>query len=91
MGISGVNSTHVQATATVSANAQGFCGVIVTAGADAATAVVRSGGATGSIIATLNAALGTTESITLDWPIGVNGDLHVTVTGTTPDVNVMWK
>ena len=101
MGISGVNSTHIQATATISELAQALCGVVLTGGADAATVTVREGGATGNILCVVAAAAGETKAVNFYWPIAANavtaasgasvGGLHATVTGTTPDVNVIWK
>lgn len=59
--------------------------VLLTSGSDAATAVLRDGGASGTIIATLAVPAASTS---YEWKLGGMAlpvkDLHVTFTGTTP-------
>lgn len=56
-------------------------------GSDAATAVIRTGGASGTVIAKLGAAAG--ASVQRTFNSGVPYDnLHVTTTGTAPVVDV---
>ncbi len=60
----------------------------VCAGVDAATVVVRTGGAGGTIICKLGVAAGLSAQRTFVCGVAYNADLHVTVTGTTPQVDV---
>lgn len=79
-------SVTVTATGDVAAAVEGgvLCSVCLTAGADAATAVLRSGGASGTIILKLAAAAGTTASHTFLAPVSYVTTLHATLTGTSP-------
>jgi hypothetical protein len=64
-----------------------FSTVRLVAGVDAATCVVREGGSGGTILATLKAAIEGTD----EWRPGrswAEGELHVTLTGTAPEVSV---
>jgi hypothetical protein len=66
----------------------GLCrGFILSAGSDAATAVFRTEGAGGAAVLTLKAAAGTSVPFpTCAIPFA---DLHVTLTGTGPEVSVL--
>jgi hypothetical protein len=70
-------------TATADAGDGFLLSAGLTAGADAATITVRTGGSGGTIVCKLGAAIGLSSQRTF-----VSGkpytDLHVTVTGTTP-------
>lgn len=75
----------VTATGTLDAGSGTLYSVHITAGADAAVAVFRTGGSGGTVIAAVGAGIGGTGSHTFcGGPGYIN--LHVTVTGTTPNV-----
>jgi hypothetical protein len=63
-------------------------GAALTAGSDAASAVFRVGGAAGAIILTLKAPAGGSVLFTPSAKVAVQ-DLHVTVTGTSPELTVL--
>lgn len=80
--------TRVTATGDITTSDAYLRGVVVTAGADAATATVRAGGSGGTVVAVVKAAIGATVSVDLhDAQCG--GGIHVTVGGTTPDISVI--
>lgn len=91
--LSGVNSTNISATGALTGGdlMSALCGGRLTAGVDAATAVIRDGSASGAIIATIAAPAG--ESASLDgFSRAVSGgDVHVTLTGTSPAFEGYWK
>lgn len=57
------------------------------AGSDAATAVVRSGGASGTILCKLGAAAGLSSGRTFASGVPYS-DLHATLSGTSPTLDV---
>ncbi len=73
------------ATATLDSGRGELYSVHIKAGADAATAVFRTGGSGGTVIAAVGAGIGGTGSHAFRGSIAYS-DLHVTVTGTTPNV-----
>lgn len=73
------------ATATLDAGVGELYSVHIKAGADAATAVFRTGGSGGTIIAALGAGIQLSASHTFRGAVQYS-NLHVTVTGTTPNV-----
>jgi hypothetical protein len=73
------------ATATLDSGIGKLYSVHIKAGADAATAVFRTGGSGGAVIAALGAGIGISASHQFAGFI-VYSNLHVTVTGTTPNV-----
>lgn len=83
--------SHITATGDI--YAQGRAGSVtalrLNAGSDAATAVFRTGGASGTIVWTLAAAATLGESD--HFPVGLyfEDGLHVTLTGTDPTVDVV--
>jgi hypothetical protein len=81
---------RLTATATAFAAQKGMLfGVVLNGGSDAATAIVRDGGAGGTILASLKAAAATTvifQPACFSLPFAT--DLHVTITGTAPEVLV---
>jgi hypothetical protein len=81
---------RLTATGTALATQKGFLyAVVLNGGSDAATAVVRDGGAGGTIIASLKAQAGTTASFTpTGFALPFATDVHVTITGTVPEVLV---
>ena len=64
--------------------------VVLTAGADAATATVRAGGSSGTVVLVLKAAINTTASATDLHDAFCAGGIHLTVGGTTPDVTFVY-
>lgn len=64
--------------------------VVLTAGADAASVVLRDGGAGGTVRLTLKAAAN--SSVPVIFPSGVvfGSGVHVTLTGTSPTVSVAY-
>lgn len=76
----------INATATGQLDAgQGFVlSFGLCAGADAATAVLRTGGASGTIVGKLACAANTSDSRTFISGVPYS-DLHVTLTGTAPN------
>lgn len=72
------------ATATLDAGRGELYSVHIKAGADAATAVFRTGGSGGTIIAAIGAGIGLSASHQFAGAIAYS-DLHVTITGTTPN------
>lgn len=71
------------ATATADANEGFLLSAGLTAGADAATITIRTGGSGGTIIAKLGAAIGLSSQRMLVKGVPYS-NLHVTITGTTP-------
>jgi len=81
---------NVAATGQIYSGATQLYGVVLTAGSDTATVVVKDGTSTaGAIVAKLSAVANTTASIVLDcFPIGITSGIYLTITGTTPSVSV---
>lgn len=77
------SAVSVTGTATLAAGAGTLVGAILTGGIDAATAVIRTGGATGPTICTLKVAPNATVTFTPAFSVGFF-NLHVTLTGTAP-------
>lgn len=73
------------ATGTLDAGTGQLFSLHILAGADAATAIVRTGGSGGTVIAAVGAAAGVGSSHTFNGGVPYI-NLHVTVTGTTPQV-----
>lgn len=82
---------RVTATAVIVATTASLHAVVITGAADAATVTVRSGGASGTIILVLNAAIGVTVSSGYLGDIVCPAGIHVTITGTTPSVSVSYS
>lgn len=70
-------------TATIEAGEGFLLSAGLTAGADAATVTIRTGGSAGTIVAKLGAAIGLSSARTFVKGVPFT-NLHVTVTGTTP-------
>lgn len=75
------------ATGTIDSGIGRLYSLAITAGADAATAVLKTGGASGTIIAKVGAGIGLSDQKVLLGGPGYS-NLHLTVTGTTPQVDV---
>lgn len=60
--------------------------ISIAAGADVATAIFRTGGAAGTVVGALSAAIGATASHSFTGLNQCHDGLHVTITGTTPNV-----
>lgn len=76
---------NATATGTLVTGSGTVSGAVLCAGADAATAVLRSGGAAGTVICKLGVGIG----LSAQWSaapdqILFSNDLHVTITGTSP-------
>lgn len=65
--------------------------VVVTAGADAASAVIRAGGSGGTVILTVKAATGLTASTGFLGRVQCPSGIHVTATGTSPAITVVYE
>lgn len=82
---------RVTATGDVTTVTSYLRSVVLTAGADAASATVRSGGSGGTVVLVIKAGIGLTESAVLGAAAACPGGIHVTVTGTTPDVSLVYS
>ncbi len=76
---------NATATATLESGVGTISGACLLGGVDAATAVIRTGGASGTIIGSIGVAAGLSGT----WTPGSDSEvrftnLHVTITGTTP-------
>lgn len=75
---------NATATATLDSGAGSITGAVLCAGADAATATIKTGGSGGTVIAKLGVGIG----LSTIWNPGdafvEYSNLHVTITGTTP-------
>lgn len=85
------NLKLVTATAVITAADAYLHAVVITAGADAATATIKAGGASGTTILVLNAAIGVTVSSGYLGDVVCPSGIHVTITGTTPSVSVSYS
>lgn len=75
---------NATATATIESGAGLLFGACLLGGADAATAVIRTGGSGGTIVGSIGVAAGISANWTpADGAISFS-NLHVTITGTTP-------
>lgn len=83
------NIKHTTATADVVTTSAVLRGVVLTGGADAATAVIKAGGSSGTVILTVAAAIATTVSVPIA-DVYCAGGIHVTLTGTTPPCAVIY-
>lgn len=79
----GNRSVVLTATGTVDAGSGELYSVGLGGGADAATAVVRTGGSGGTTICKLGVGAGLSAQRTFAGSIAYS-DLHVTITGTAP-------
>lgn len=80
-------SVRVNATGTLDAGQGILRSVGILGGANAATAIVRRGGGSGTVIAAVGVGAGLSAQRTFVTGVAYT-DLHVTVTGTTPEVEV---
>lgn len=76
-------SAYATATATLDAGVGTLYSVHILAGADAATAIVRTGGSGGTIIAAVGAGIGLGNSHRFNGGVSYS-NLHVTISGTSP-------
>lgn len=81
----------VAATADITTANAYLRSVSLTGGSDAATVVVRAGGAAGTVILTLKAATATTAPQAAFGRLYCGAGIHVTVTGTAPAVSVEFE
>lgn len=85
--------TQASATGDVTTDSRTVKSVVLTAGSDAASVVVKAGGASGTTQLTLKAAANTTAvwSTGAGEGVGYADGIHVTLTGTGPVVNVEYE
>lgn len=83
------NIKHVTATGDITTASSYLRGVVLSGGADAATAVIKAGGSSGTTILTVKAAIATTVPVSLP-DVLCSGGIHVTITGTTPPCAVIY-
>lgn len=93
MTLSGINTVSRSSDGTVISSGNtvaAYCGAVLTGGGAAATAVIRDGGSSGRILATLKAAANT--SFRDECCVAVNeGNIYVDLTGTGAVVDIRWK
>lgn len=79
-----VTSVAVTADAVVSAIPGALCAVLLTGGSDAATIILydNASAASGTILATLKAAINTTVSYCPAHPLAVSKGIYADITGT---------
>jgi hypothetical protein len=86
---------RVNATGDVTTVTSYLRSATLTAGADNATATIRSGGVGGTVVLVLKApspsAVGETVTVDLGGAACCPGGIHVTVAGTTPDVTLVYS
>ena len=84
------NLSEHTATGVVTAAGAKLHRVILTAAADAVTAVIRRGGASGTVVLSIKAAIATTVPVDVGgaW---CAGGIHVTLTGTGPACTVVYE
>jgi hypothetical protein len=80
---------RVTATGDITTSSAHIRCVVLTGGADAATALIKAGGSGGTAILTVAAAAGVTASVPLP-DVYCAGGIHVTLTGTTPPCTVVY-
>jgi hypothetical protein len=83
-------SKVVSATGDITTADAYLRGVVIAAGADAATCTIKRGGSGGVNVLVLAAAIGTTASAMFTADIDCPDGIHVAVTGTTPSVSVIY-
>lgn len=87
--MAGRNIVEKTATDVVTATSGRLHRIVLTAAADAATAVVRRGGASGTVVLSIKAAIGATVPVDVGGALCAAG-IHVTLTGTGPTCTVVW-
>jgi len=81
---------HLTSSGLVRTGPGALASVLLTAGADAATVTIHdSADASGTVICVLKAGIGQTVSWSPGWPIAAS-NLYAAITGTTPDVTVVY-
>lgn len=82
--------SRVTATGDVTTASVHLHGVVLTAGADAASVTVRMGGSGGTIILTVKALAGTTVEVPVPRVPCADG-VHATLTGTSPEASLFYE
>lgn len=82
---------HVTATGDIVTHDALLRAVVVTAGSDAASATVKAGGSGGTTVLVVKAAAGTTGSTGDLGGAQCPGGIHVTATGTSPAITVVYE
>lgn len=81
---------HVTASGAVTTAPVSLVAVLLTGGSDAAQAVIREGSATGAVVLTLKAAAGESVSFAPAAPVVLMRGIYVELTGTSPEVTVVY-
>lgn len=91
--MSGAATTIKAATATgdITTLTAYLRSVVLTAGSDAASVVVKAGGSSGTTILTLKAAANTSAATPDLGRVHCGSGIHVTTTGTSPAVSVIYE
>ena len=83
------NIKHVTATGDITTLTAYLSEVVLTGGSDAASAVVKAGGSSGTTILTVKAAAGLTVAVPVT-DVLCGAGIHVTLTGTAPACSVTY-
>ena len=81
---------HVTASGAVTTAPVSLVAVLLTGGSDAAQAVIREGSATGPVVLTLQATAGESVAFTPAVPVVLMRGLYVELSGTSPEVTVVY-
>ena len=85
------NFTRLTASGVVLANSGALAGIVLTAGSDVATVTLDdSTDGTGTVIIKLSAAANTSVVFTPDVMLDVANGIYATITGTAPNVTVLY-
>ncbi len=83
--------TQVAATADIVTASAHLKAASLTAGSDAATLTLRSGGSGGTVILVLKAAANTTAAMPDLHRAYCAGGIHATLAGTSPSASIVWE
>lgn len=88
-----VQSVVLSSSAAVKGGPGVVYGLILTAGADAASVVLydNTSGATPKLIGTVKAAINTSVEVSFPNGVAFGTGCYATITGTTPDVTVLYS
>jgi hypothetical protein len=84
------NLRNVTATGDVTTASAYLYSVALSAGSDAATLTIKTGGESGTTIAVLKAAAGVTTVLPLGAAVLCSGGLHATLAGTSPNAALVY-
>jgi hypothetical protein len=89
--VSATTIKAVAATGDITTQTAYLRSVVLTAGADAASVVVKAGGSSGTTILTLKAAANASAATPDLGRVLCGSGIHVTLTGTAPAVSVVYE